>query len=753
MATNLLAAPQGRNRMTAAIAAAFSLAVAPGAEAATYAPWLTQIGVSDAILSAANWGKNQLLGVVDTGIVAGNPSFAPGQVSNALSSCAAVTFKCPNNGFADDNGHGTAVAAIAAGNLASPFSSAVTSGGYAVSPGAVISVAPDANIVAEKAADAGASVINVSITYGNSADIVAAINYAAGKGAFIVWAGGNDGRSLLTGASTAGLTAAAVTHLVFAGSVNSRGGISSFSNTPGAGLLVDASGAKTSYAARWAMAPGEGILAPYTPLGAGWWASWSGTSMSTPIISGSLILLESAWPILKTNGTAANLLLATTSDLGAKGTDATYGTGLVNLATAFKPYGPLTVTQANGQSVPVSGITGALLSSGALGNLAALQGRLAAYTAFDGYLRNFTVNLSGLIKSPAMAATTNPLPTNVNTGPAKIKLAGGAELAWWQAPAASPLDRLGVFGFNADRAPAGALGAAMLTDGAGNTAAFGHGVPVQFAYAQALYGNGEAARQSTELGASNLAALAQGGNLFAYGARLSETTRVALSWSSTSASPAGPAGFESPAWAVPAATNASFGVTQRFGERVTGGVVAGLLSESHGLLGSTYDAGSALNLGASNRTASLGASATIRLDHRASLMVEAAVASTRGMQGAGLIAGTGEIRSRAFGASFMSTDLLQSDDRLLVSVRQPLRVVAGRMGVATSTVDEQGVAQLGTEWVSLVPTGRETDYTLSYDVKLGRDRTFFLQAGVRRDAMNVRGADDARLGATWVTRF
>jgi tRNA U34 5-carboxymethylaminomethyl modifying enzyme MnmG/GidA len=39
-----------------------------------------------------------------------------------------------------------------------------------------------------KAADAGASVINVSISYVSTADTVSAINYAAGRGAFIVWA-------------------------------------------------------------------------------------------------------------------------------------------------------------------------------------------------------------------------------------------------------------------------------------------------------------------------------------------------------------------------------------------------------------------------------------------------------------------------------------------------------------------------------------------------------------------------------------
>jgi subtilisin family serine protease len=90
-------------------------------------------------------------------------------------------------------------------------------------------MAPNANIVAQKvlnasgsgystdvanglvrAANAGASVINLSLTFGNTPELVSAINYAAGKGAFIVWAGGNSAQNLLGGASTRGLTAAAV---------------------------------------------------------------------------------------------------------------------------------------------------------------------------------------------------------------------------------------------------------------------------------------------------------------------------------------------------------------------------------------------------------------------------------------------------------------------------------------------------------------------------------------------------------------
>lgn len=314
MNTQRLAHPFSLKQSSVTVLVALACyAYADHAQAQTYAPWLRQIGITNAIESAANWGKGQVLGVVDTGINATHPQFASGQVSQVLSSCAAVSFKC-SNAYADDNGHGTAVASIAAGNRTSQFST-ITAGGYTTVAGNFIGVAPAANIVAEKvlnsagsgystdvangvkkAADAGAGVINVSITYGNDANTVAAINYAAAKGAFIVWAGGNSAQNLLNNLNTSGLTQTAIQHLVFAGSVNSVNTASSFTNKPGAGSLVNTAGAKTSYTTRWIMAPGEAILAPQTMAGNNAYALWSGTSMAAPVISGSLMLLQNAWP-------------------------------------------------------------------------------------------------------------------------------------------------------------------------------------------------------------------------------------------------------------------------------------------------------------------------------------------------------------------------------------------------------------------------------------------------------------------------
>lgn len=753
------------------VALALLSAFAAGAQAATtpgLAPWLVQIGETNAILSAANWGKGVIIGTVDTGIVASNPVFASGQVSNQLSGCAAVSFRC-TSGALDDNGHGTAVASIAAANKTTTGTYSYS--GYTVAAGSYIGVAPNANIVAEKALSsagsgtstdvanginravaAGSAIINLSLTFMPTADIVAAVNAAAAKGVFIVWAGGNSSQALLNNANSLGFTQAAISHLILAGALDTTAAKNaSYTNTPGTGSFVSTSGTQATYASRWITAPGTNILAPGIMYGSGAMALWSGTSMAAPVVSGSLALLESAWPILKTNGTAANLLLATATDLGAKGVDTSYGTGLVNLGTAFQPYGALTVTQANGKTVALTSLTGSLITGGALGSLASVQAKLANYTALDGYQRNFTVNLSGLIQARPTAASVNPLPSNPNTGVAVMKLNDGGQLATWQAPALSPADRLGVFANN-DGSPIPNVGFVAFTNAAGSTLAMGYGIASKYAFSRALYEDANLSYLGSELGVSNLSDLAQGGYHMAYGTRLDSGVRAALSLTRT------PTEFYAgnPAWGQvtgpTSAMNLNLGVTYKFADRWTGGITLGQLSETSGLLGSSYAPNSALDLG-TNRTTSYGLSLAYAFDADRSLLMEAGFAFTRGGSGSGLLTETTNIQSRSYGATYLAKRIFGDEDRLTISVKQPLRVTAGQAGVATTSIDQFGVAHYGTEMTSLVPTGRQVDVKLAYDTPIARNQSVILQVIGRKDVNNIAGARDGQLGMIWSARF
>ena len=90
----------------------------------------------------------------------------------------------------------------------------------------------------------------------------------------------------------------------------------------------------------------------------------SGTSMAAPQGTGAIGLLLARWPVLKTNGMAATILEQNGTDLGATGTDATYGQGFLNLVQAFQASGTLSVMTSSGASVPISGVSTSMASGG-----------------------------------------------------------------------------------------------------------------------------------------------------------------------------------------------------------------------------------------------------------------------------------------------------------------------------------------------------------------------------------------------------
>ncbi len=100
-------------------------------------------------------------------------------------------------------------------------------------------------------------------------------------------------------------------------------------------------------------------MPPAAPASSFWWrlasASWhprSGVArrwsaapraFAAPHVSGAAALVLDAAPFLSAAEVVVELLLASATDLGAPGTDPVYGRGLVDLAAALGPQGPLSV--------------------------------------------------------------------------------------------------------------------------------------------------------------------------------------------------------------------------------------------------------------------------------------------------------------------------------------------------------------------------------------------------------------------------
>jgi hypothetical protein len=253
----------------------------------------------------SQWGRGVTIAVLDSGVAA-DATFGSGRL-RALDIGEGVA---PGRG--DDDGHGTAVASLAAG---------ASDDAMGVAPAAnVLSIRVTAEdgrsdiftvakgIVA--AVDAKARVINISLGgYDTSVLITRAIDYAVAAGVVIVAASGND--------QAVGLVwPAADPRVISVGATDARGRQANFSNS-GEGLKITA--------------PGVGVQSAWID---GQRVLFSGTSASAPVVAGAIAAVMSQRPGVSA-WQAWEILQARSDDAGAPGADANYGAGVLNLGWAL----------------------------------------------------------------------------------------------------------------------------------------------------------------------------------------------------------------------------------------------------------------------------------------------------------------------------------------------------------------------------------------------------------------------------------
>jgi hypothetical protein len=260
------------------------------------------------------WGRGVTIAVLDSGVM-GDATFGQGRL-RALDVGYGL--------FADSGaGHGTAVAALAAG---------ASDDAPGVAPGAdILSIrVTDADGVSDMytiaqaiimAADAGAQIINVSLGgSGGSTVLMRAIDYAMGLGAVVVASAGNDQASRLA-------WPAAYAPVISVGATDAVQQQVIFSNS-GEQLQIAAPG----YFVQTAWVDGERI-------------NFTGTSASAPVVAGAIAALMSvnpgmtaqeAWVVLSTHA----------DDAGAMGRDNDYGAGGIDLGWAMESGDPTRVDTA-----------------------------------------------------------------------------------------------------------------------------------------------------------------------------------------------------------------------------------------------------------------------------------------------------------------------------------------------------------------------------------------------------------------------
>lgn len=292
----------------------------------------------------------------------------------------------------DDNGHGTHVSSIAAGT------GAASGGRYAgVAPGAALvgvkvlnkqgsgtttQIVNGINWVIQNKATYNIRIMSMSLGSSGSSDgtdsISVAVNNAVNNGIVSVVAAGNSGPDTYTIGSPAA-AANAITVGAMADTGEKGFSLASFSSR---GPTADGR-AKPDIAA-----PGVNIMAAKAGTTTGY-VAYSGTSMATPFVSGTVALMLSANGAL-TPSQVKSLLMSTAVDWGPSGTDIDYGAGRLQAYEAIKQAGGFTGT---GPVVP---------------NHAYVSGSLSG----TGYAKTYTLSVTDTSKPVALTLViTNYTPT------------------------------------------------------------------------------------------------------------------------------------------------------------------------------------------------------------------------------------------------------------------------------------------------------------------------------------------------------
>jgi len=298
--------------------------------------WSKQWGMrkvrGPAAWDVATGANGPIIAVLDTGVARNHPDLR-GRV------LAGWDFVNNDSDPADDNGHGTAVAGIAAGAGNNGVGVAGMCWGCRILPvkvansnGRVLFSNVAAGIV--WAANRGASVINLSLgSTGGSSALADAVRHARSKGAVIVASAGNTGKSEL-------FYPAAYPGVISVAATTSSDTLYNFS-TRGSWVRVAAPGCA------------------FTSKPGGTWDSFCGTSASAPIVAGAAALLRTVAPNA-TRSAVASAITGTavrfTSAIGGGRLDTAAALGaLAGSAPDAAPAPTPTPTPTPDGGVPASG--------------------------------------------------------------------------------------------------------------------------------------------------------------------------------------------------------------------------------------------------------------------------------------------------------------------------------------------------------------------------------------------------------------
>ena len=140
---------------------------------------------------------------------------------------------------------------------------------------------------------------------------------------------------------------------------------------------------------------GDGIV---STVPGGGYEEMQGTSMATPVVTGSIAVMTGAFPYLSPEEIVA-ILFETATDLGEAGVDEVYGRGLLNLEAATRPVGTLTLATGNSAKTDQIALAGSRVTMPRIFNSALAEKLPKQIVMLDKYARAYPIATSSLVRS------------------------------------------------------------------------------------------------------------------------------------------------------------------------------------------------------------------------------------------------------------------------------------------------------------------------------------------------------------------
>jgi len=522
-----------------------------------------------------------------------------------------------------------------------------------------------------------------------------------GSNTLYVIAAGNDGSTQTTNVDWTRV--GDVSNLIVVGSVNPRGEISRFSNRPGNACLTVFGRCREGFRLmdRFLVAPGELLL---VSDGEGGITRLSGTSFAAPLVSGAAALVMGRWGWLESRD-VADVLLLSARDLGAPGTDAVYGRGLLDIDAAMSPLDEDNLFALNGnerQSVSLLGLVPGKLNFHSRG-----ENTVVLYEAINDTFRDFEVSLDDVTvegddQTNEEASVTTYL-TERLFGRAGFAFSDTSEISRTMSirgnlqisAVASRLDprdhrTSGELGFQA--------GVVIADTSSGREVRLGAGEGALALNGQEGFGLFSDHRPETG-GVNPVLGFASGGAYAMTGFQLAENTRLSVGFSGNHEERVFVMPFtgeERPIFDGMGAYEAAAlvtNVTHTVSDRVSVQASYTYLREDAGLLGAQGSGPLAFDGGSETDALTVGTEAALPFD--LTLSTSATLARTRatGFDG-GILSLPDGITATAFQITARRDGVLGDHDALRVSLIQPLHIEAGSMEYSSARVIDRETGAL-----------------------------------------------------------